>query len=97
MESWLSADIPNIDVALPNYLLFHHDRNHYDGGIVVYVKSHFSTSEVYISSKIEFLLYLLILIIAHFSIGTYCQPPSSSDYLDLLFVEVISLNPTILF
>ena len=93
VESWLSADIPNLDIALPNYLSFRCDRNCYGGGIVVFVKSHFFASKVYVSPKIEFLLLSIKFNHCSFSSGTYYRPPSSSDDLDLLFEE---LNPSIL-
>ena len=69
VESRLSANIPNLNIALPNYLSFHRDRNHYGSSIIVYVKSHFFASKVYISSKIEFFSYLLSLIIALFQLA----------------------------
>ena len=96
VESWLSADIPNLHISLPNYLSFRRDNNHHGGGIVVLVKSHFIASEVYVSPEIEFLLLSIKLNHYSFSIGTYYQPPSSSDDLDLLFDEHTSLNPSTL-
>ena len=96
MKSWLSADIPNPDIALPNYLLFHHDCNCHSGGIVVFVKSHFIVSEVYVSLKIEFFLLSIKLNYCSFSIGTYYWSPSSPDNLDHLFDKLTSLNPSTL-
>ena len=100
MESWLSA---NPDIALLNYLLliinyvlFHHDRNHHGGGIVVFVKSHFIVSEVYVSPKSEFLLLSIKINHCSFSIDTYYWPPSSSDDLDLSFHKLIFLNQSTL-
>ena len=52
METWLSSDIPNLDIALPNDLSFCCDRNHHGGGIVVYVKFDFITSEANVCPKI---------------------------------------------
>ena len=70
--------------------------NHHGDGIAVFVKSHFIVSEVYVSPKIEFLLLSIKLNHYSFSIGTYYQPLSSSDDLDLLFDDLTSLNPTFL-
>lgn len=61
MESWLSTDVLNLDIALPNDL-FHCDHNCNGGGIVVYVKSHLTTSIVHVSPQLNF-FYLLSLII----------------------------------
>ena len=95
MESWQSFDIPNLDIALPNYLSFCCDRNCHGSGIVVFVKSHIIAFEVYVSPKIEFLLLSINLNHYFFSIGTNYQPSSPSDDLNLLLDELTSLNPSI--
>ena len=94
VELWLSADIPNPDIALVNYILFVVIVNHHGDGIAVFVKSHFIVSEVYVSPKIEFLLLTIKVNHCSFSIDTYYRSPSLSDDLDLLFDDLTSLNPS---
>ena len=71
MESWLSTDIPNPDIALANYILFRCDCNRHGDGIAVFVKSHFIVSKVYVSPKIEFLLLSIKINHCSFSVDTY--------------------------
>ena len=95
MESWVSADIPNPDIALPNCLLFCHDCNHHGGGggIVVYINSHLTTSVVHVYVKLNFFLLSIKLIIAHFHLAL------TTNLHVLLTTKIIYLmnsNPSIL-
>ena len=46
VESWLCRDIREQEIAIPNYNVFRHDRNRHGGGILLYVKDAYVTSEL---------------------------------------------------
>ena len=96
VESWLSANIPNLDITLPNYLSFRHDGNWLGGGIVVFAKSHFIASKVYVSPKLNFFFYPLSLIIFPFQLALTTSLHSHLTIWIFCFDKLTSLNPSIL-
>ena len=45
VESLLCADIPDDDICIQGYNVFHNDRNRHGGGVLMFINNHF-TSEV---------------------------------------------------
>ena len=45
-ESWLCHDIREQEIAIPNYNVFRHNRNRHGGGILLYIKDTYITSEL---------------------------------------------------
>ena len=46
VESWLCHDIREQEIAIPNYNVFRHNRNRHGGGILLYIKDTYITSEL---------------------------------------------------
>lgn len=39
-ESWLCQEISNVEVSVPGYLLYRHDRDRHGGGVLMYIKEY---------------------------------------------------------
>ena len=61
VESWLSDDIQDNEMSLPNYSVVRLDRNRHGGGIVMYIKNTFTYSIVLLGpSDLELCKYYII-------------------------------------
>ena len=85
VESWLSDDIQDNEISLPNYSVVRLDRNRHGGGIVMYIKNTFTYSNVLLGPSDLELIFLCL--------GTFYRPPSSSVFIfDTLFDVLRSLG-----
>ena len=84
VETWLSPDICDSELSLPNFQSFRLDRSRHGGGILVYVKSSLSATAVPTSSPIELLLLSITFRHVPFSLATFYRPPSCPDDLCVL-------------
>ena len=76
VESWVSSDISNLEISLPNFLCFHLDCNRHGGSIVVFGKSHLSVSPLLLpSNNLEFLPLQITCHYFSFTLGTFYCPP----------------------
>ena len=91
VETWLSSDISDSELFLPNFQIFRLDRSRHGGGILVYVKSSLSASIVPVSSSIELLLLSLTFKHIPVSLATFYRPPSCPDDLNSLHNVLSSL------
>ena len=55
-ESWLSQDIPDHEIALINYQLFHKDRHRHGGDVLLYINSNIFAVPLKLSCDLELLL-----------------------------------------
>ena len=46
VESWLCADIPDIEISIPGYHAFRKDRHRHGGGVLLYIKDTFVVREL---------------------------------------------------
>ena len=94
VETWLSSDIADSEIALPTYRLYRLDRNRHSGGIVVYVKSFLAVSPITLPSPqpIELLLLSVKVNATSVCFATFYRPPSSDDHLDLLLPALASFS-----
>ena len=90
VETWLSSDISDSELSLPNFQSFRLDRSRHGGGILVYVKSSLSASVIPTSSPIELLLSLTFKHVP-VSLATFYRPPSCPNDLSSLHTVLSSL------
>ena len=83
VESWLSDDISDNEIAIDGYEVFRVDRNHQGGGVLMYV--HCSLSVKVLTSGFNGLELLIVTPSQHNSlninkccIGLFYHPPSST-------------------
>ena len=91
VETWLSPDISDSELYLPNFQCFCLDHFCRGGGILVYVKSSLSASVVPVSTPIELLLLSLTFRHVPVSLATFYRPPSCPDDLNSLHTVLSSL------
>ena len=60
VETWLSPEIGDSEVAIPNYQLIRRDRDRHGGGIIVYVADRYSVKLLNKGSLCQFLLIMSI-------------------------------------
>ena len=91
LSSWFSLHCWN----LADFQLYLLDCDHCDGVLLVYTTSSLLVSPIFISSDIEFFLFVNK---GHntFSAGTFYCPPSSPHDLDILYDTLTALNPSYL-
>ena len=82
VESWLSPDIPNFELFLPNYSTFRCDRNRHGGGILIYTKCSLRVSEIQLNTNLEFILLSIKLKLTTYNLGAFYCPPASSVDID---------------
>ena len=75
VESWLSPDIPNSELFLPNYSTFRCDRNRRGGGILIYTKCSLCVTEIQLITNLEFILLSIKLKLTTYNLGTFYRPP----------------------
>ena len=94
VESWLSTEIHDTEIAICGYHSYRLDRNRHSGGIIVYVRSCFVTTLVSVPSRV---LEIISLTVSN-GIGKvcisvfYCPPSSPSLLFEDLFLYLQSLN-----
>ena len=97
METWLSSEISDSEILIPNYMSFRLDRSRHGGGIAVFVKSSLSVSALPSTPNLEF-LPLSIKPSNHYSftLGTFYRPPNSDSALRLLNDHISIMSPNLL-
>jgi len=65
VESWLSSK--SYDCEIPGFQLYHFDRHHHGGGVLMYVSDEFLVSILHPPSIWKSLLYLFCLLILNFT------------------------------
>ena len=93
-ESWLSSDILNCEIAIPNFNIVRRDRNRNGGGVTVYIKDCF---EFKIISHGPLDLEFLALSVHNGNIKIcvcllYRPPSSSTTFFDNLYSTFVNLN-----
>ena len=93
-ETWLSEEISNVELSIPNYHIFRLDRNRHGGGVIVYVISSFS-AKVILAGPSDLQLIVISVSCRNISycIGVFYRPPSSvTDIFDRLCFALSSLD-----
>ena len=94
VESWLSGDISDDEIAVSGYSIVRLDRNRHGGGILIYIRSSLSF-HVTVSGPFDLTVHLSDN--KSLFLGTfYRQPSSPSSSFDVLFDVLCSLNVTCL-
>ena len=57
VESWLCREIPDSEIALLGYLVYHLDRNRHSGAVLVYVRDIFVCNLLPTPLDLEILTY----------------------------------------
>ena len=93
-ETWLSDEISNDELNLPNYNNFRLDRNRHGGGVLIYVNSSFFTKVILVGhSDFELIIISVSCTNLSFCIGVFYRPPSSAiDVFDRLCTALGSLD-----
>ena len=88
-ETHLSKDIPDHDIALPNYQLFRKDRNRHGGGVCLYVKDEIAASKIprLDNDDIEILWLKLHVNSKNIFFGVCYRPPGQNDQDKSIFLE----------
>ena len=95
VESWLSQDISDSELAITGYTIFRRDRNRHGGGIIIFVKDTLSCTilPTSTSSSIEFISLIFESYRSKFCISAFYRPPSSDvSYFDELFDVIEKLD-----
>ena len=89
VEPWLCADIPDDEICIQGYNIFRRDRNRHGGGVLMYIRNHFTTH----FSNLEILPVVVRHLNLSFCIAAFYRPPSSSAFIfDTLSSFLASLN-----
>ena len=96
-ETWLSSDILDSEITLPEYTLFRQDRNRQGGGVAIYAHNSLSATLIPHGNPTIELILIRVSINSHsFVIGSYYRPPNSPESLMALNHTLQSLNPLLL-
>ena len=91
VETWLSHDINDTEISIPDFQLFRNDRNRQGGGVLVYVSSMFFVS-VLLPPPPALEILTPSVLFNNFKVYV-CHPPSShSSIFDTLFSYLDSIN-----
>ena len=95
VESWLSDEISDNELATDNYQILRLNRNRHGGGVVMYI--HSSLSHQVLSAganNLELLIVSVSTLYGKFCISLFYHPPSSNvEIFDSLCTALLSLNP----
>ena len=95
VESWLSQDISDSELAITGYTIFRRDRNRHGGGIIIFVKDTLSCTILPTSTSpsMEFISLIFEFCSSKFCISAFYRPPSSDvSYFDELFDVIEKLD-----
>lgn len=82
VETWLSQDIENSEIAILGFQLFRYDRNRHGGGILVYVNDLFSVSlNPFPSSPLELISFSIRFFDAPILICVFYRQPSTNRHI----------------
>lgn len=98
-ESHLSSEVPDIDINLPSYNVFRRDRNRHGGGVMIYVRDHFTCNRRtdLESDSIEMLWVELKLNNKVFFVGSCYRPPNQAaqdieNFTDCLYDSLLTIT-----
>ena len=97
VETWLSPDILDNELYIPDYCLIRLDRNRHGGGVALFLHKSI-THSILVSGPLglEFVLVTLVRHNLHLNLGIFYRPPSShSSIFDTLTDVIISLGHSI--
>ena len=77
VESWLSTEIHDTEIAICGYHSYRLDRNRHGGGVIVYVRSCFVTTLVPVPSHGLEIISLISNSIDKVCISVFYHPPNS--------------------
>ena len=93
VETWLSSEILDSEVALPGYQVHRLDRNRHGGGIPVYVRDSFVSNLLSSPDNLELLTLSIANDINKVCLSLFYRPPhSSSDVFQDLFLYLQSFD-----
>ena len=93
VETWLSSDILESEVALPGYQVHRLDRNRHGGGILVYVRDNFVVNLLPSPDNLELLTLSVCNGINKVCISLFYRPPNSPcEVFENLFLYLQSLH-----
>ena len=91
VETWLSEDVLDSEISIPNYATIRHDCNRHGGGILFLVHNSLSYKVIVKSPSLEFMLLSVTsnVTTSKLNIGLFYRPPSSAvqvmdDFYDCL-------------
>ena len=80
-ETWLSGDIRDSEISLPNYATVRHDRNRHGGGVLFFIHNSLSYKIITRSPTLEFMLLCIEpnnFCTSKLHIGLFYRAPSSA-------------------
>ena len=98
VESWLSSDILDNEIVIPDYQIFRCDRDRHGGGVLMYV--HVSFAVVDLCDDVDDIELLTVSVCPpksslKFCISLYYRPPSASvKCFDCVSRSLCNLNPS---
>ena len=99
VESWLSSDIDNTELSIPDFTIFRRDRSRHGGGIIVFVRNSLPCTVLpfepptLLHTPLEFLPLCIEFCKHNFCISVFYRPPSSDvAYFDDFCNAVESLD-----
>lgn len=93
VETWLSADILDIEIVLLGYQVHRLDRNRHGGGVLIYVRDNFVANLYPSPDNLEILTLSIFNVNNKVCISLFYRPPNSPpDILENLFLYLQSLN-----
>ena len=98
VESWLSDEILDDEIAIDNYRILRLNRNRHGGGIVMYIHSSSSSQVLSAGANSHELLVVSISTFnsfCKFCISLFYHPPSCVDAIDTLCMTLFSLDPSV--
>ncbi len=98
VETWLSSEILDSELYIPQYSLLRLDRNRHGGGLSLFLHSSVTHSVVLSGpSGLEFVLVTLIRHHLTLNLGVFYRPPSSSTSIfDTLTDALLTINQSLL-
>ena len=97
VETWLSSEILDNEIAISDYQIFRRDRDRHGGGVMIYVHSCLAVDLHVCVPNIEFISISVSVskVAPKFCIALYYRPPSASvDCFDYLSRTLCNLNPS---
>ena len=99
VESWLDSSIEDVEISIQGYQIVRLDRTRHGGGLVIYVNSLFTCSDLYKGSPdFGFITVCLTTNVNYpnFYLSLFYRPPGSSiSLLDTLFFTLCNFNPIV--
>ena len=98
VESWLSDEILDDEIAIDNYQILRLNRNRHGGGLVMYIHSSLSYQVLSAGANGHELLVVSVSTLnslCKFCISLFYRPPSSVDPIDTLCMTLFGLDPSV--